>query len=173
MSCLKEIANQGVTILVVIHQPRMSIFKDFDNLILLARGGKGVFVGKREDVLPYFKGLGYNMLPHSNPADFILDVIQGELDEKNDSDAVSSQLLPQMWQTKRSEYQMAQNESIAVKTGNADYKSRKTASWLKQSYMTMKRGLVINTRQRITILSEFSHYSMYFIAQFPRWLNDF
>ena len=170
MQCLKNIAKQGVTVLVVIHQPRYCIFKEFDNLILLARGGKGVFVGKRQDVIPYFSSLGYEMVPNMNPADFILDVIQGEYDHQNDD--LTHNLLPEMWETKRNSYYMAENPMIVNKCVaiNCEYKSRKTASWLKQSYMTMKRGIRINTRQRMTILSD---VIMIIVAGFiVGWVSD-
>ena len=151
MVCLKNIAQQGVTVLVVIHQPRYTIYNDFDNLLLLARGGKCAFMGKRADVIPYFQTLGYQLKPHMNPADFILDVIQGELDDENVLEAITSEVLPTLWETKCEDYTMAENKEVAMRKMSViklKYKPRNTASYILQSIMTMKRGLFCSSMYR-------------------------
>jgi ABC-type cobalamin/Fe3+-siderophores transport system ATPase subunit len=42
---LKRLARSGQAILCTIHQPSAILFKEFDNLLLLARGGKTVYFG--------------------------------------------------------------------------------------------------------------------------------
>ncbi|CAL8272865.1 unnamed protein product [Gadus morhua 'NCC'] len=74
---LKRMANQGRTIVMSIHQPRFSIYKLFDTLTLLV-GGKMVYHGPSIDTLDYFTNIGYTCEPHNNPADFFLDVINGD-----------------------------------------------------------------------------------------------
>ncbi|CAL8400675.1 unnamed protein product [Boreogadus saida] len=74
---LKRMANQGRTIVLSIHQPRFSIYKLFDTLTLLV-GGKMVYHGPSIDTLDYFTNMGYTCEPHNNPADFFLDVINGD-----------------------------------------------------------------------------------------------
>ena len=39
MSTLKDLAAEGKTVVVAIHQPRSSIFAKFSDLILLSEGG--------------------------------------------------------------------------------------------------------------------------------------
>ncbi|KAF4096257.1 broad substrate specificity ATP-binding cassette transporter ABCG2-like [Onychostoma macrolepis] len=74
---LKRIANSGRTIILSIHQPRYSIYRLFDSLTLLV-GGRMVYHGPAQDALDYFSEIGYTCEPHNNPADFFLDVINGE-----------------------------------------------------------------------------------------------
>ncbi|CAL8331717.1 unnamed protein product [Lota lota] len=74
---LKRMANQGRTIIMSIHQPRFSIYKLFDTLTLLV-GGKMVYHGPSINTLDYFTNIGYTCEPHNNPADFFLDVINGD-----------------------------------------------------------------------------------------------
>ncbi|XP_069834367.1 broad substrate specificity ATP-binding cassette transporter ABCG2 isoform X2 [Dendropsophus ebraccatus] len=74
---LKRMAKQGRTIIFSIHQPRYSIFRLFDSLTLLA-GGKMLYHGPADYALDYFKELGYACEEHNNPADFFLDVINGD-----------------------------------------------------------------------------------------------
>uniref|UniRef100_A0A250XZX9 ATP-binding cassette sub-family G member 2-like protein n=2 Tax=Castor canadensis TaxID=51338 RepID=A0A250XZX9_CASCN len=74
---LKRKAKQGRTIIFSIHQPRYSIFKLFDSLTLLA-SGKLMFHGPAQEALGYFSLAGYHCEPYNNPADFFLDVINGD-----------------------------------------------------------------------------------------------
>uniref|UniRef100_A0A673K1E3 ATP-binding cassette sub-family G member 2-like n=1 Tax=Sinocyclocheilus rhinocerous TaxID=307959 RepID=A0A673K1E3_9TELE len=74
---LKRMVNSGRTIILSIHQPRYSIYRLFDSLTLLV-GGRLVYHGLAQDALDYFSQIGYTCEPHNNPADFFLDVINGE-----------------------------------------------------------------------------------------------
>ncbi|XP_067413255.1 broad substrate specificity ATP-binding cassette transporter ABCG2-like [Emydura macquarii macquarii] len=80
---LKRMSRQGKTIIFSIHQPRYSIFRLFDNLTLLA-AGRMLYHGPAQNAIEYFKSIGYECEPYNNPADFFLDVING------DSTAVAS-----------------------------------------------------------------------------------
>uniref|UniRef100_A0A452HX59 ABC transporter domain-containing protein n=1 Tax=Gopherus agassizii TaxID=38772 RepID=A0A452HX59_9SAUR len=84
---LKRLSRRGRTIIFSIHQPRYSIFKLFDSLMLLALG-KVLYHGLAKQALTYFNSIGYQCEPFNNPADFFLDVING------DSTAVASCLGP-------------------------------------------------------------------------------
>ncbi|XP_058403456.1 broad substrate specificity ATP-binding cassette transporter ABCG2 isoform X1 [Diceros bicornis minor] len=74
---LKRMSKQGRTIIFSIHQPRYSIFKLFDSLTLLA-SGRLMFHGPAQEALEYFASAGYQCEPYNNPADFFLDVINGD-----------------------------------------------------------------------------------------------
>uniref|UniRef100_A0A3B4WC86 ATP-binding cassette, sub-family G (WHITE), member 2a n=2 Tax=Seriola lalandi dorsalis TaxID=1841481 RepID=A0A3B4WC86_SERLL len=92
---LKRMANNGRTIILSIHQPRYSIYRLFDSLTLLVTG-KQVYHGPAQSALEYFSDIGYTCEPHNNPADFFLDVINGDSTavinssvDREDSDSVS------------------------------------------------------------------------------------
>ncbi|KFV82853.1 ATP-binding cassette sub-family G member 2, partial [Struthio camelus australis] len=74
---LKKLSRRGRTIIFSIHQPRYSIFKLFDSLTLLALG-KVLYHGPAKQALEYFHSIGYECEPFNNPADFFLDVINGD-----------------------------------------------------------------------------------------------
>ncbi|XP_044275959.1 broad substrate specificity ATP-binding cassette transporter ABCG2-like [Varanus komodoensis] len=74
---LKRLSKRGRTIIFSIHQPRYSIFKLFDSLTLLALG-KVLYHGPAKEALEYFTSIGYECEPFNNPADFFLDVINGD-----------------------------------------------------------------------------------------------
>lgn len=55
MDLLKELTLKGKLVFVVIHQPSSEIFKMFDKLMLLDKGGYPVFYGNPIDSIVYFK----------------------------------------------------------------------------------------------------------------------
>ncbi|XP_009674798.2 broad substrate specificity ATP-binding cassette transporter ABCG2 isoform X2 [Struthio camelus] len=74
---LKRMAKQGKTIIFSIHQPRYSIFRLFDSLTLLA-AGRMLYHGPAQNAIEYFRSAGYECEAYNNPADFFLDIINGD-----------------------------------------------------------------------------------------------
>ena len=79
LAALKELSRLGRTIIMVIHQPRYSIFASMDNVIFLGAGGKTVYSGSPIDATDYFEMLGFHAPPAVNRADFFMDVIGGKI----------------------------------------------------------------------------------------------
>ncbi len=59
-----RLARKGKTVIFSIHQPRYSIFKLFDNLILLSQG-ECVYHGQSSQALDYFQTLGALWTPYT------------------------------------------------------------------------------------------------------------
>lgn len=57
----KRVIHQVV---MVVHQPRYSLFTLFDEVLLLGLGGQTVYLGASEGALPYFRNLGFKMPEH-------------------------------------------------------------------------------------------------------------
>lgn len=74
MQCLNQLSKCGRTIIFSIHQPRFSIYKLFDSVLLMSKGFC-VYQGLTENLLDYFQQLNYQYELHDNPADFALDVL--------------------------------------------------------------------------------------------------
>lgn len=77
MILLAKLSKRGRTIIFSIHQPRYSIFKTFEHLHLLSLG-LTVYHGPASEALSYFGDCGFVCEDHNNPADFFLDVINGD-----------------------------------------------------------------------------------------------
>ncbi|KAK4700817.1 hypothetical protein P7C70_g5427, partial [Phenoliferia sp. Uapishka_3] len=94
MQTLKDIASSGVscfspqllkaflnfirpqrTVIVSVHQPRSDIWRLFDNVLLLAKGGRTAYSGPRSEILEFFQSAGQDCPKDFNAADFILDAI--------------------------------------------------------------------------------------------------
>jgi hypothetical protein len=72
-----RMAELGMTMVVVIHQPRFSVFSLFHEVLLLGKAGRTVFLGPGARALPYFLSLGFDLPANENPADWFLDIISG------------------------------------------------------------------------------------------------
>jgi len=81
---LRRVAEKGLTVVAVIHQPRYEIFRMFHDVLLLGKGGRTVYLGPSEEALPYFENLGFKCPQHTNPADFFMDVISGLVPREGD-----------------------------------------------------------------------------------------
>jgi ABC-type multidrug transport system ATPase subunit len=101
MSCLKKMANLGVTVVASIHQPRYSTFLLFDYVHLLLRGGKVVYSGPAKDTEGYFRDLGFKPPRMENPADFFLDVMSGISKRYGDEEFDPTEL-PGLWENRKS-----------------------------------------------------------------------
>uniref|UniRef100_A0A8C7YQ83 ATP-binding cassette, sub-family G (WHITE), member 2c n=1 Tax=Oryzias sinensis TaxID=183150 RepID=A0A8C7YQ83_9TELE len=75
---LHKLARRGKTVIFSIHQPRYSIFKQFDHLTLMHKG-EVVYAGAAAQALDYFTNLGYQIEAFNNPADFFMDITNGEI----------------------------------------------------------------------------------------------
>ncbi|XP_015076189.1 ABC transporter G family member 7 isoform X1 [Solanum pennellii] len=75
METLRQLAQDGHTVICSIHQPRGSVYAKFDDIVLLA-GGSLIYAGPaRDEVLAYFSKFGYICPDHVNPAEFLADLI--------------------------------------------------------------------------------------------------
>jgi hypothetical protein len=83
MEVLQGLAHEGRTLIMTIHQSRSDLFKQFGNVLLLARGGHPVYAGNATGLLPHFENLGFPCPTTTNPADFALDLITIDLQQAN------------------------------------------------------------------------------------------
>ncbi|KAK9471338.1 P-loop containing nucleoside triphosphate hydrolase protein [Dipodascopsis tothii] len=91
---LKQLAAEsGLGIICTIHQPSSLLFELFDDLLLLAKGGKTVYFGPigdhGYDVVQYFEERGPKREPNSNPAEYILEVVGAGAIRKSNKDWVA------------------------------------------------------------------------------------
>ncbi|XP_045447743.1 dnaJ homolog subfamily C member 10-like [Melitaea cinxia] len=83
MKMLKELAVAGRTVVFTIHQPPASLYKMFDQVYILAEG-RCIYNGPSEDTVPYLASLGLQCPKYHNPADYILEIANGEYGELNE-----------------------------------------------------------------------------------------
>lgn len=77
---LHDIAEAGKTVITTIHQPSSRLYHKFDKLILIGKGSL-LYFGKASEAMVYFSSIGCAPLIAMNPADFLLDLANGNLNE--------------------------------------------------------------------------------------------
>ncbi|NWX34303.1 ABCG2 protein, partial [Notiomystis cincta] len=149
---LKRMSKQGKTIIFSIHQPRYSIFRLFDNLTLLA-AGRVLYHGPAQHAIEYFQSIGYQCEPYNNPADFFLDIINGDstavaMNKADESNTAKST-------EEHSEYDKTLAEQLAEKYSNSAY------YWETKAHLeSISSGIKKKTKgvfQQITYANSFLH----------------
>lgn len=79
MWCLLQ---AGKTVVTTIHQPSSRMFNMFDKLILLGKGSS-LYYGKASEAMLYFSSIGCSPLIPMNPAEFLIDLANGNLNDKS------------------------------------------------------------------------------------------
>ncbi|VFQ74141.1 unnamed protein product [Cuscuta campestris] len=77
---LHDIAQAGKTVITTIHQPSSRLFLKFDKLILLGKGSL-LYFGKASSAMDYFSSIGCVPLTAMNPAEFLLDLANGNVND--------------------------------------------------------------------------------------------
>jgi energy-coupling factor transporter ATP-binding protein EcfA2 len=88
---LRDLADEGKTIISSIHQPSSTMFGLFDKLMALSEG-KVAYFGPAAAAQTYFTSIGYPFPSHHNPCDFLMHLLIDEVSctqAIKDSDSMS------------------------------------------------------------------------------------
>ncbi|SPN79811.1 ABC2 type transporter superfamily protein [Brazilian cedratvirus IHUMI] len=79
ISYLRELANQGHTVLLTIHQPSSFIFDLFDRIMLMTTGGYLAYDGSPQRFLSHMEEEGFPACAdHINPAEYMIEQVSAE-----------------------------------------------------------------------------------------------
>ncbi|XP_058762718.1 ABC transporter G family member 22-like isoform X1 [Vicia villosa] len=163
---LQDIAEAGKTVVTTIHQPSSRLFHKFDKLILLGKGSL-LYFGKASEAMNYFQSIGCSPLISMNPAEFLLDLANGnindvsvpsELEDKvqignvevekyngKPSPAVVHEYLVEAYESQAAETKKKTTVSLpldeALKTKASSPKRQWGASWDEQFSILFWRGI--------------------------------
>jgi ABC-type multidrug transport system ATPase subunit len=94
-------ATSGITICMIVQQPRPEIFERIDHLILM-QNGSIVYEGKSATAAPYFEELGFIHKVEASDADYCIDVLNNLIKNDNKSSSSSgSRNLALLWEQKK------------------------------------------------------------------------
>ncbi|KAL8033353.1 hypothetical protein ABFX02_13G155000 [Erythranthe guttata] len=80
LQILQDLGKAGRTIITTIHQPSSRMFHKFDRVLLIAEGYP-VYYGKARDSMEYFSCLRFIPQIPMNPAEFLLDLATGQVND--------------------------------------------------------------------------------------------
>ncbi|BBN06086.1 protein MpABCG24 [Marchantia polymorpha subsp. ruderalis] len=96
LQALRREALLGVNVCVVLHQPSYGLFRMFDDVMLLAKGGFTVYLGPVDEIEEYFQSLNFEVPDRINPPDYFMDVLEGAaVPERDPTFDVTT--LPVLW----------------------------------------------------------------------------
>jgi ABC-type multidrug transport system ATPase subunit len=151
---LKDLSRQGITVICVIHQPRLEIFDSLDTLLLLG-SGKQIYYGQRSEAVQHFKDIGYLFDPRLNPADIILDIVAGST---LFSSCTPSEILRNkgVFKSLESSQVLSNHDSISLEqiTTLHDFYKKRTSSWYWQLYLCFCRDLRHQSRDSVNFMVE-------------------
>ncbi|KAK9941168.1 hypothetical protein M0R45_017789 [Rubus argutus] len=150
---LQGLAKGGRTIITTIHQPSSRMFHMFDKLLLIAEGYP-VYYGKAGESLEYFSALRFIPQIPMNPAEFLLDLATGQI---NDISVPQDLLLPQGQGTLDSEkaaikyLQLKYKNQLETKEKEENHRGRKAPEHLRLA-VQVKKDWTISWCEQFMIL---------------------
>ncbi|XP_055710758.1 ATP-binding cassette sub-family G member 4-like [Phlebotomus papatasi] len=90
VSILKQLAQEGRTIICTIHQPSALVFRMFDHLYAIAEG-KCIYTGSVQNVVPFLMELDLKCPEFHNPSDYLLEISTHDYGMQNDRLVAKSQ----------------------------------------------------------------------------------
>mmetsp|Transcript_2861 Transcript_2861/g.5217 ORF Transcript_2861/g.5217 Transcript_2861/m.5217 type:complete len:467 (+) Transcript_2861:797-2197(+) len=87
---LRTLANQGKTVVAVIHQPSQHTFQLFDDLLLISEG-RQIYFGEVSEVRQYMTDLGYGCETEVGTAEHVLDCVSRAVGADAETDRSSTE----------------------------------------------------------------------------------
>lgn len=181
MDLLKELSLKGKLIFVVIHQPSSDIYKMFDKVVILDKGGYQIYYGNPIEAVMYFKEMANQLnsdigecesCGNVNP-ETIFNIIESkEVDEYGNS-TPNRKVSPEQWSSYyKKRFTVTDNDSKLSKNNLTTSFSRPNK--LKQFLIFLKRDLVskISNTQYIAINFLEAPLLALILAGFIRYYND-
>ena len=165
MRTLQAIARLGLSIIVIIHQPRMEIFEMLDSLILLGNG-QLLYEGSEKGAQPYFENLGFHFPEHGNAGDVVTDIITGNGRIYKKSGDVSKEALIAQWSSASRNKDSAEGKhprnkygsvlSLATSDNTAIQQALKKrgAPHIKQIWLCFRRAMLQQYRMKSAFFFE-------------------
>ena len=156
ITTLKALSRLGITVVIVIHQPRQEIFASLDFIHLMGAGGV-IYSGRQDEVKPYFEQCGFTFPKATNPADTIMDISAGEGRLYKNSGDTSISHLRECW--RRSQENIKKTESMLPPSHAEVAALDKTvrmrgAPWYSQMYLCLCRALLQQHRRKASFYHE-------------------
>ncbi|KAL5269361.1 hypothetical protein ACHWQZ_G003001 [Mnemiopsis leidyi] len=146
---LCRLSRRNVVVIATIHQPRSELFQFFDMITLMSVGNV-VYHGKRQDLIPYFTGLGYPCPDYRNPLDHYIDVVSVDRYTKEKQEGTEEKLRELIQSYRRSQLYT----SLMAELGP---KQSENVSWIDEfssGELVYKLGLLVH-RMNVNVVRSY------------------
>ncbi|SNX85063.1 related to ATP-binding cassette protein (ABC) transporter [Melanopsichium pennsylvanicum] len=91
IAAIRNLAKRhNIAVLATIHSPNWEIFSSFDNTLLLSKG-RTIYQGSTSGVAPWFAQLGHKCPEHTNPADFMIELVNDDFLHSNRNAGINTE----------------------------------------------------------------------------------
>ena len=141
---LKELALKGKLVFVVIHQPSSDIFKVFDKLLILDKGGYPIYLGNPVESISHFKTAVNHVNPDDNECGIcgnvnpeqVFNIIETRVLDENGQPTAKRKVSPKEWN------QLFHKSSKTTETKSAE-KSDFSHNYKKPGYFTQLKIFIL------------------------------
>lgn len=149
MNLIKEQADKGKLVIVNIHQPSSYLYKMFDKVLILDKGGYQIFYGNPMEAIVYFK----RMTNHANPnedqcetcgtvnTDQLLQIIDAKVVNEHGKLTNARKVSPEEW-SKLFEKNIKIDHEVAKSNIEIPHSRFHIPGKIKQTFLYFKRDLV-------------------------------
>eukprot|EP01040_Poterioochromonas_malhamensis_P014936 gene14936-16624_t len=130
--------EQLITIFTV-HQPSTNIYNSFDRIMLLSKG-RIAFNGVKNDVTTYLGEIGYPLPDQTNPAEFMLDIVNTDFTDDVQVEAILSSYDRIARPKNRDRIDTIQ--ALSTRDDEDKLKNEKVSVWEQTAIMFRRHGLL-------------------------------
>jgi hypothetical protein len=124
----------------------------FHDVLLLGKGGQTVYLGPSEKALEYFEGLGFACPDRTNPADFFMDVIAGDVKRRGEKEKFDPSRLFKMWTRHQEKITPRDTPNPSEVDKNIIVSHRSQASCCKMLYLFVRRAFTQQGRHPLDVV---------------------
>jgi ABC-type multidrug transport system ATPase subunit len=157
MEFLKDLTkSEKLVTIFTVHQPSTHIFNSFDRVMLLSKG-RTAFVGRASDVSDYFARIGHLLPKQTNPAEFMLDIVNTDFTD----DSEVNKILDAFDRDEKPHHQARMDGILQASIKDLDEAKVVNADLYSQILIMFHRHAVLSLRDPMVYLGRLA---MFFIA---------
>jgi len=178
---IKMFAKKGRTVIATIHQPSSDIMNKFDEVICMCKG-EIVYYGSPHNIPVHFSSIGYTPPPHSNPADYLMSILNKDLiriQALEEGRAITDIDLEELFQQRIdlfvSVYQKRREEKYIKRSDEADlrelFEDHRNQGFIQTILILLKRFYLFSIRNPGSLLAKLVKYIFVIIVNTLLYVN--
>ena len=147
LKILKNLANEGRTIICTIHSPSAAMFAIFDHIYALNEG-KCIYQGSVKSLVPFLNDLDLVCPENYNPADFLLEISTHDYGPQND------RLIEKIQNGRNFEFRLTRHKNQCIIQTSLEKPSRSNylLPFFEQVQQILHRNFLISKRNKTLVV---------------------